>query len=297
VYFHEFVERAAAHGLQFLAEAKFKNMAIAQPPELFRSLGGSELDWLTREQYHDFVTGQSFRRSVLCRNQRPLSRTPSGRALMSLRITANVRPGTKVPSADPASDGVENFQTLSGETVFSTADSLLKTVIRVLCEAWPRSLPFETLRSRIQVRLAPVGETSVGQTDVKSAKLLEALLTCLGKGLIDLQVREPAFTTEISEFPRATPLARRQAVEGMRVANLRHQVIGLIEFDRFVLSVLDGRHDRQAILAELHDAAANGVFTTHVQGQPVTDPREVDRLLTHALEESLGRLAARALLH
>jgi hypothetical protein len=69
-------------------------MAIAQSPELVRSFGGSELDWLTREQYYDFVTGQSFRQSVLCRDQMPFSRTPSARALMSLRITVNVRPGT-----------------------------------------------------------------------------------------------------------------------------------------------------------------------------------------------------------
>jgi methyltransferase-like protein/2-polyprenyl-3-methyl-5-hydroxy-6-metoxy-1,4-benzoquinol methylase len=296
VHFHEFVERAAAHGLQYLAEAKFKNMAIAQSPELLRSFGGSELDWLTREQYLDFVTGQSFRQSVLCRDQKPCSRTPSARALMSLRITVNVRPSVTVPCADPGSDVAEEFQVLSGNTVFSTGDPLLKTMLRVLWEALPKSLPFETLRSGMEARLSTLGETSDAQHDLMPAQLAEALLSCLGKGLIDLHVREPAYTTEINEFPRASPVARRQAVDGMRVANLRQQAINLIEFDRFVLSHLDGRQDRRALVAELHAAAANGVFTMQVEGQPVTDPREVDHLLTRALEESLGRLATRALL-
>ena len=41
VYFHQFVERAAAHKLQYLAEAQFGNMAVAQVPELFVDLEGS----------------------------------------------------------------------------------------------------------------------------------------------------------------------------------------------------------------------------------------------------------------
>jgi methyltransferase-like protein/SAM-dependent methyltransferase len=296
VYFHQFVERAAAHGLQYLAEAKFKNMALAQPPEIFRSFGGSELDWLTREQYVDFVTGQSFRQTVLCRDQRPFSRTPSMRALMSLRITVNVRPKAIVLYADPGSDVAEDFEALNGQTVFSTCDPLRKTILRVLWEALPKSLAFETLQSRIEARLAPLGEMTDAQPDVMSAQLTEALLSCLSKGLIDLHVREPAFTTAISEFPRASPVARRQAVDGTRVANLRHQVINLIEFDRLVLSHLDGRHDRRALLAELHAAATNEIFTMNVEGQPVADPLEVDHLLARALGESLGRLATYALL-
>ena len=296
VYFHQFVERAAAHGLQYVAEAKFKNMAIAHSPELVRSFGGSELEWLTCEQYHDFVTGQSFRQSVLCRDQRSLSRTPSARALTSLRITVNVRPGATVRNADPGSDVAEDFQSLSRQAGFSTSDPLLKTMLRVLWEAWPKSLPYETLRSQIEARLAPVAKTGYVQTDVVSARLAEALFFCLGKELIDLHFCEPAFTTEIDEFPHASPVARRQAVDGMRVANLCHHVVSLIEFDRFVLSHLDGRHDRRMLLAELHTAATNGVFTMHAEGQPVTDPPEIDRLLARALDESLGRLASQALL-
>jgi methyltransferase-like protein/SAM-dependent methyltransferase len=296
VYFHQFVERAAAHGLQYVAEAQFKNMAVAQSPELFRSFSGAELDWLTREQYHDFVTGQSFRQSVLCRDQRTCSRTPSARALMSLRITVIVRPATPVPDSDPGPDASEDFQTFSGQTVFSTGDPLLKTMLRVLWEAWPTSLPFETLRSRIEAWLAPLAGTPDGHPGLIPAQLADALLSCLAKSLINLHVHEPAFTTEVNDFPRASPLARRQAVDGMRVANLRHHVISLLDFDRLVLSYLDGRHDHRALVAELQTAAAKGVFTLEVEGRPVTDPHEVDRVLACALAESLKRLAAGALL-
>jgi methyltransferase-like protein len=295
VYFHQFVEQAAAHGLQYVAEAQFKNMAVAQAPELFRFLAGSELDWLTREQYLDFVTGQSFRQSLLCHDQRPCSRSPSTEALKSLRITVSGRPATSVPDSVPGPGVTEDFQTFSGQTVFSTGDLLLRTVVRVLWEAWPKSLAFETLRSRTEVRLAPLAGTPEAQRHVTPAQLADALLSCLGKSLVNLHVHEPAFTTEVNEFPRASPLARRQAVDATRVANLRHHAMNLLDFDRLVLAHLDGRHDRRALLAELKTAAANGVFTIQAGERPVTDPQEVDRLLIGALEESLKRMAAGAL--
>ena len=215
---------------------------------------------------------------------------------MSLRITVIVRPATPVPDSDSGPDASEDFQTFSGQTIFSTGDPLLKTILRVLWDAWPTSLPFDTLRSRIEARLAPRAGPPDGHSGLIPAQLADALLSCLAKSLINLHVHEPAFTTEVNEFPRASPLARRQAVDGMRVANLRHHVISLLDFDRLVLSYLDGRHDHRALVAELQTAAAKGVFTLEVEGRPVTDPHEVDRVLACALAESLKRLAAGALL-
>ena len=296
VYFHQFVERAAAHGLQYVAEAKFKNMAIAHSPELVRSFGGSELEWLTCEQYHDFVTGQSFRQSVLCRDQRSLSRTPSARALTSLRITVNVRPGATVRNADPGSDVAEDFQSLSRQAGFSTSDPLLKTMIRVLWEAWPKSLPYETLRSQIEARLAPVGERATSKPMWCPRGWPNAFF-CLGKELIDLHFCEPAFTTEIDEFPQASPVARRQAVDGMRVANLCHHVVSLIEFDRLVLSNLDGRHDRRTAVGRVaHRGNERGVYDAcgGAAGHRPAGNRSSPG--TRALDESLGRLASQALL-
>src|SRR5215470_9076694 len=83
MYFHEFVARAAAFGLHYVAEAKFGNAADAQPPELLRPFRDSA-DELAREQYYDFLKGQSFRQAVLCRAGVPCSRAPSAAGLMSL---------------------------------------------------------------------------------------------------------------------------------------------------------------------------------------------------------------------
>jgi methyltransferase-like protein/SAM-dependent methyltransferase len=296
IYFHQFVDRAAAHGLRYVAETRFGTMAVAQPPDFFRHFEGiaSDADWLAREQYCDFIGGRMFRQSLLCRDQVPCSRTPSAQSLESLRMTGLVRPGAASP--DPGSDESAEFHSLGGSVVFSTSDPLIKAALRVLCEAWPHSLPFETLRARTEGLLSTLSSAPGTDSSEMSARLGDALLSCFAKEVVGLHTYEPGFTTEVSNSPRASALARHQATLGPRVVNLRHQVVGLLDLDRLVLSHLDGQHDHAALVAALQDAVATGVFTMQLQGQPISDPREAGPILARLLEESLKRLAVGALL-
>jgi methyltransferase-like protein/predicted O-methyltransferase YrrM len=294
VYFHQFLKRAASHDLQYLAEAQFRNMAVAQSPELFRDLDAFEVNWAAREQYYDFIKGQSFRQSVLCHANIACSRAPSVSEVMSLRITGNVRPAAVDQGPHTCKNVAADFKSFAGQTVLSTSEPLVKTLLRVLWEAWPASLPFATLLARFESAFTSENGGSSGVARVTDRQLAESLIRCLAKGLINLHVLAPAFTTEISEFPRASPFARRQAIAASRVANLRQQVIELNDFDRLVLAYLDGRHDRRALAAELEAHVENGALV--VQGQPVTIVQDAETLLATAIEESLRRIAAGALL-
>jgi hypothetical protein len=224
---------------------------------------------------------------------------------MSLRIAALVRPAAARSEAGP--NAVEEFHDFHGKPALSTADRLIRVALRVLFEAWPRSVPFATLWARVEENLASSAgpavsgaHPSVAASDpphlASPERLAEALLDAFAHKIVDLHVHEPGFTTEISEFPRASPVARRQAATQPRVPNLRHRLVGLIDFDQFVLPYLDGRHDRRVLVAEMQDAIEKGVFTLQVQGRPITDPLEAAPLLERLLDESLRRLAAGVLL-
>jgi methyltransferase-like protein len=295
VYFHEFVDRAAAHGLRYLTEAEYWHMGATQPPELFQAFGDSPLDWLGREQLYDFLVGRAFRLSVLCHAEVSCSRTPSAQALLSLWITTRVRPAAAGPA--PSLGQREDFHDSQGALALSTNDPVVRAALRVLAEAWPRSLAFETLWARTQERLATSwGISAPGLEDATSrARLAEAMLDTFGHNIVELHVQEPEFTTEIGEFPRASPVARRQAATAQRVANLRHQMIALVDCDQAVLRHLDGRHDRRALLAALEDAVRVGGCNVPSQGRPITHPAAEQTSLVHRLEKSLRRLANAAL--
>jgi len=296
IYFHEFVDRAVAQGLRYITDAQYWTTAATQPDELFRAFGDSALDWHDREQIYDFIKGRAFRNALLCREGIPCSRMPSARAIMSLRISSLVRPAAG--DFPPRPDGGEDFHNLRGEFALSTNDPVIRTALRILDEARPRSIPVETLWARTAERLAaaaPAGGPDE-RPAASPAMLAESLLDAFAHNIIELHVREPRFTTEIGEFPHASPVARRQAAAGPRVANLRHRLFALVDFDQLVLAQLDGRHDRPAILAKMKDAVRDGVFNIQFRGSPLTDPTEAEPLLVRLLEESLRRLAAGALL-
>ncbi len=296
IYFHDFVDRAAAHGLHYLAEAQYWTMAAAQPAEIFRAFGDSVRDWHDREQIYDFIKGRAFRNALLCREGISRSRMPSAQALMSLRITSLVRPATGTSAARP--DGGEDFHNLRGEFAISTNDPVIKTALRILDEARPQSVAFETLWTRIEQRLAiapPVDGADERPTDSPLA-LAQSLLDTFAHNVVELQVREPQFKTEIGELPLASAVARLQAPSRTRVPNLRHRMIALVDFDQLVLAHLDGRHDRRALLAKMKEAVKDGGFGIQFQGSPVTDPTVAEPLLERLLDESLRRLASGALL-
>jgi methyltransferase-like protein len=295
IYFHQFVAKAADVGLHYVAEAKFGNGAATQPPELLRPFGDS-LDWLAREQYYDFLKGQSFRQAVLCREDVLCSRVPLASGLMALRIAALVRPATARP--EPGPDGVEEFRNFHGDIALSTHDPVLRAALRVLAETWPRSLPFEALWARTHDRLAgpSTGPDPTTTPGARATQLAETLLAAAAHDHVEFEVLEPEFATEIGACPCASPVARRQAAAGPRVANLRHRMITLMDFDRFVLPRLDGRRDRRALLTELQGAIRDGVLTIQSQGRSITDPAETEPILARELDESLRRFAAAALL-
>jgi cyclopropane fatty-acyl-phospholipid synthase-like methyltransferase/methyltransferase-like protein len=294
IYFYQFVECAAAHGLRHLTEAKYWTMAANQSPELFKRFGDSALTWLEREQIYDFIRGGAFRSSVLCRDGVPCSRTPTARSLMSLRIASLVR--SVGASSAPGSDGGEEFHNLRGDFALRTNDPVICTALRILNEARPRSVPFETLWSRVDEHVASIPPALEERPPASPAGLAGALLDLFSHNIIELHVREPEFTTEISEFPRASAIARRQAKAGLVVANLRHRLISLVDFDQIVLTNLDGRHDRRALLDRMHSAMKDGGYAVEYQGRPLSEHPEAESVLKHLLEASLQRLAAGAVL-
>lgn len=79
VYFLDFLDQAAAHGLQFLAEADPQSMCTIRLPEPVRSQLQSLPDRRLREQYLDFIYCRRFRQTVLCRTGQPLGITLQSR--------------------------------------------------------------------------------------------------------------------------------------------------------------------------------------------------------------------------
>jgi methyltransferase-like protein/SAM-dependent methyltransferase len=326
VYFYQFVEQAARHGLQYLAETELRTMVDSNfPPQVSATLCRMAQSAVELEQYMDFVRNRTFRQTLLCHQDVPLNRTLKPDCLRGFHVASRAEPA--VPDPDVHSVSVVKFRGSDGATL-STDHPITKAAMLVLNEMWPQAVPFDTLLAAARARLAAVqagapplpvggegapaapgiGEGSSapdaqGQGDDSSTLDAQVLGTNLLKAysysgsLAELHVYAPLMAREASERPVASPLARFQARRGTLVTNLRHERVTLDAFNRHLLRHLDGSHDRAALLERfLAGPVAEGVLKVEQNGAPVEDAREIQATLAEALEWNLYRLARAALL-
>jgi methyltransferase-like protein len=295
VYFHEFIDRARAHGLGFLAEARTPGLADNLPAEAREVLERwtDTDDEIAREQYLDFLCNRTFRRSLLCHSGARRHPSPSPEALLRMSVSTGVVPASSNP--DVASDAPEEFHRPEKAGSLTTNNPVVKAALVALDRVRPRSLTVAELWERVQAALGPsLGR--IARPDEGPGTLAAALLRCFLSDLVDLHVQPPRFADGPGERPVASPLARIQSEESGRVTNLRRRTVELDEFDRLVLGQLDGSRDRSSVLEALRGLVDRDELTIYDGDRPIREPAKIDEILAAELEPSLRRLAGLALL-
>jgi len=321
VYFHQFAERAARHGLQYLGDAEFHTMAggrESMPRETADAIGKLARSVVDAEQYMDFLSNRTFRQTLLCHKAVTLNRTLRPDRVESLYVASRAQP--VVPDPDVSSVSVVQFRGTDGATL-SIDHPASKAAILCLAEAWPQAMPFAALMSVARARLAATvhADPTSGRQGTEAeqngselpaatpdasrldAQMLGAnLLTAYSYSdkLVELHAYPPPVARAVSDRPAASHMARFQASHhNDRVTNLRHERVSLDEADRYLLGHLDGTHDRRALVDRLlAGPVAEGTLAVQEDGRPVEDPGRVRHLLAEGLEQRLSWLASVGLL-
>jgi hypothetical protein len=138
----------------------------------------------------------------------------------------------------------------------------VKNVLCLLASRWPGCVP--------------VAELPLGGRPPEDAA--DALMRLVEAEAIELWQQPPRVATAVGERPVASPLARFQLSFGLTmVTNQRHQSIDLRdEAGRFLVSLLDGTRDREALAAAMGGVAP-----------PPADPPAIREALEVSLKEML----------
>ena len=297
LYFHQFMERAEGHGLQYLAEAEFPSMLTsnfeAPMAEALERLGR---DIIEMEQYTDFVRNRMFRQTLLCHRKVKLNRALGPWTAIDFRIAASLRPLDS--ESDPHLNGAQIFAGINDSRI-SIAEAVVKNALVVLGESWPATIPCRDLLRKVgtvPARQETAEELEPSDPDADRTVLGSALLALYAKGLCEFQVQPEQFVTTPGERPRVCELARLQASRGKDLTNRRHERLHLDHFDRQVVSLLDGQHDRTELVEELTNLAKDRVLNITANERNIIDPQEVREIMRDALEDALRRLARLAIL-
>jgi SAM-dependent methyltransferase len=290
-WFHEFQARAAEHGLTHFSDVNLASNPMGSlRPEVEGFLSRLTDDQDEKEQYLDFARNRKFRQSLLCHADEPFLREPPPEALERLLFTSRAKPpGGEVDLSEGAA--VE-FTSPDGKKI-TTNEPLLNAALATLFAALPHALTLDGIWEGAVSRLRAAGNPPA--LDGRD-RLRTRLLTCLISDLAEAHVEEPAFVTDVSARPLASPVARIQAASGELITSLWHRNVDIDDFGRLVLSELDGKRDAEGLLADLSVRVAREGMLRDAADAPVSDPAVVRKTLEKALPHVIGRLARNALL-
>jgi methyltransferase-like protein/SAM-dependent methyltransferase len=292
LYFHEFMERASAKGLQYLAEAQPSLVAANLSPKVQATVQRMAVDLIHGEQYLDFVRNRTFRRTLLCHQDVQVRRPPLAQTVLNMQVTGLVKSSSAQP--DLISSASEEFHDVHGSSISSTRPSF-KLALYYLHQAWPQPMPFPELWRKVRTHLEQESGTSMSKEDSPEA-LAEALTQCFLADLVELHVHGPRFTRAIQERPVASSLARLQAEKSNCVPNLRHRNVELNDLEVLILRLLDGSRTQADLLQHLLEIVTSNEMEIQKDGQPIKDQNQTKEVLTDSLGQTLRHLAVNALL-
>ena len=235
VYFSQFVEHAAKHGLQYLSEA-----VLPPPndpcfkPEYQQTIQAASSDLLNQEQLLDFARMRMYRETLLCRAHHKLKRQFPPQSFDRLRFASTAL-------SEPAENESSRFYKLQGETKLHCIQPATIAVMEKLIAAWPHTLPY--------AEIAPV---LAGYGLTEPDKMAMLLLQMAIAHMIELHTWEPPLAATISERPRAMAASRLDARTHDYTPTLWHTQVDLTDpVGRYCLQLLDGTRDRSALLEAL----------------------------------------------
>ena len=308
LYFHEFAAWAERHQLQYLSEANFSDVFLNDfPPECTTELLKMARNLIELEQYMDFLRNRTFRKTLLVRGEIEISRQLRSDRVRQLYAASHAQ--STAPAPDIQSIAAEEFATPEG-LKFATDHPVTKAALVCLNDVWPRPVFFDELLEQAYARLgrtAPDIATRTQDALVLSANLLKGY--AYSSRLIELHTYAPHFAAQVSARPVASPWARFQAQTDTEVTNLCHVRVELKGIAQYLMSHLDGTHDRAALLDGLEKSVASGLLllrassADQIEGNAApeeqpnpTDPDAMRQVLTEELDEALQGLARVALL-
>jgi SAM-dependent methyltransferase len=232
--FSEFAQRAAGHGLRYLAEADLRDLRTDTWPAGIRDALPSVDDVLRREQFLDYLKLRRFRQTLLCRAETTPAPMPVAARVGSLSVASYARPLV----ADDERPGLVTFAVPGGAQIATEDERVVAALVR-LGHAWPAAVS--------------VADLLAGEPDAEGrAAMCDALVQAAIRGIVWPHAHPPALGVPAGERPHASALARLQSRDGEPVTTLRHNSIRVAdELDRRVLALLDGTRDRAALHAQL----------------------------------------------
>lgn len=285
-YFHEFMKKASAQGLQYVADAHLSTMYLGNmPPKAVEKL--KEINDIIRmEQYMDFITNRRFRSTILCKNNIQLNRNLTQKDLHDLFFSMNIT--TDQPEAETINnDNLDAKFYISGKKDFSisTFSAAMKAILYTFAQSNNKFIDLSTI-----VKIAHSKLHSTAKEQIKNEFLANAL-QMIFSGQLSISLEGNKAANRVSEKPQVTLLARYQTekMPQMWVTNTNGHPIAVNIFAKYAFRYMDGKRNKEQIVEELlNNHISNNDLVLEKNGKKLEDKQDLHASLAEALGNTIN---------
>ncbi len=254
LYFHQFMERAEACELQYLADTNLYSM-LAQGPLVDRDSALDNIENLLEyEQYMDFFTFRFFRQSLLTRAELDVVHDVAVDKMQDWYLYASFN--SRDSEVDLLTDYPEIFIDNANRS-FTIHHPLTKAAVVLLSESYPNGYSYRQLSGLVYELVSEHGNMDLAK---QAEKLLAELFALYISGGLRLSMVHRDLFSAVSAKPMANHLVRVYSLNGLaNVASVHHQNVVIDAIDRFVLERLDGEHTVEQVCDALHQRQVDEV--------------------------------------
>lgn len=293
-YFHEFINQASQHGLQYLSDCSISTMYLGNmPPKVVEKLQAVN-DIIRTEQYMDFINNRRFRSTLLCHLAVNLNRAICNEDILKFNLVFNLvpeKPLSEATLSDPA-ESSKFFHNNNRESHLSSSSPVLKAILYTFSENISRPLSFDQLASLANKKL---GNKQLAE--IKSEFLSNAMKLVL-QGYIEITLQHHQPVAVDMKKPQATKLSLYQTAKTNHawVTNLQHKVVGVNLFEKLALSYMNGKNDKAKILELIVERIKQDKLVLSQEGQKIDDISNIHQQLVTDLDLTVSKFASNALL-
>ena len=281
-YFEAIAKSFGAAGLTYLAEANLSSMLPENvAPRAVMGLERLDADWVSHQQYLDFVVNRSYRASLFHPQEGHSSDHIESTAVRRMGMATTLR-RVSPPETGKWDGDVVHYRADGGPSI-SSDSQLFCLLLDILGDFSPSYVSWTTVARE-------AGERGATWTaDELAAALSEDVCMAYTRGLIDLW---PAASGEVdlrAHHPCAEPLPALQARHrGAFVSTRLHQAYEVDELDRQILLACDGRTETEVVIARV----VRGVLDGDIQLETVDLSDSEGHSPEALIQEVAGRLTA-----
>lgn len=292
-YFHELIERAQQHGLYYLAESQPSTMFLSNfstdiIEPLLRECHGNQV---AVEQHLDFLTGRSFRQTILLKQDRAteINYQLNTVQLQQLHYAGIFAPKQNINDTHES----EYFSTLYGLEVHLSHPIAIMTA-QVLNADYPSTLQINEIAERVSQRSHQTGNAQTIEECLPV--IIQFIKKMITQGVLRCRSSAVLLATEVAEYPVRDALACNTATANNLLTNAWHETVALNVIEQSIWPLLDGQHNQAQLHAHLLQEVAANRLSFSQQGELLTDADDISTSAHEHLNANLTRLQRNGLL-